>query len=103
MWFVGMIVGAVIGAMGRFEGAVIGGIVGIFVGALLSSKSKKGAADTRVATLEDAVRKLNERVNALESGAVVAPAIADVALADEQAVEPGLSVTPPAPDIPVPI
>ena len=53
MWFVGMIVGAVIGAMGRFEGAVIGGIVGIFVGALLSSKSKKGAADTRVATLEE--------------------------------------------------
>ena len=103
MWFVGMIVGALIGAMGNFEGAVLGGIVGIVVGAMLSSKSKKGAADTRVAALEDAVRKLNERVQALESGVVAAPAADVAAAASEPPVESGWVLPPPVPVVPTPV
>src|SRR5262245_16029488 len=103
MWFVGMIVGAVIGAMGHAEGAVIGGIVGLFVGALLSSASKKGAADTRIATLEDAVRKLHDRVKALEGGAAAVPRV-DAAMANEaQSAQPGPGATPPVPDVPAPV
>ena len=103
MWFVGMIVGALIGAMGNFEGAVLGGIVGIVVGAMLSSKSKKGAADTRVAALEDAVRKLNERVQTLESGVVAAPAADVAAAASEPPVESGWVLPPPVPVVPTPV
>ncbi len=105
MWFVGMIVGAVIGAMGRFEGAVLGAVVGAFVGALLSGKSKSSTADTRMATLEDAVRQLNERVKSLEAlpgGAAIAPArdaspVIDTALLPVPEVPmPVLDAPPPA-------
>jgi uncharacterized membrane protein len=96
MWFVGLIVGGVIGAMGRFEGAVLGAIVGAFVGAMLSSKSKKGANDTRIATLEDAVRQLNARLKALESGVAAAP-LPKVAA---PAVDPALL---PVPEVPQPV
>src|SRR5687768_16572440 len=71
MWFVGLIVGAVIGAVGDFQGAILGAIVGAFAGALASGKLGKCADDTRIATLEDAVRQLNERLKALEHGGVV--------------------------------
>ena len=94
MWFVGMIVGAFIGAMGRFEGALIGGIVGIVVGALLSNKSKQGgAAEKRIATLEDAVKQMNERVKSLE-GVVSAPAV------DAQPAT--VSMAPVVPEVPAP-
>jgi uncharacterized membrane protein len=96
MWFVGLIVGGVIGAMGRFEGAVLGAIVGAFVGAMLSRKSKKGANDTRIATLEDAVRQLNARLKALESGVATAP-LPKVAA---PAVDPALL---PVPEVPQPV
>ena len=63
MWFVGLLVGAVIGSIGDGSGVVIGGIAGIILGAIIGSKLKRdGTADTRIATLEDAVRQLNERV-----------------------------------------
>jgi uncharacterized membrane protein len=96
MWFVGLIVGGVIGAMGRFEGAVLGAIVGAFVGAMLSSKSKKGVDDTRIATLEDAVRQLNARLKALESGAP----IASVPGAAVPAID---TVLLPVPEVPHPV
>ncbi|MEQ1776197.1 MAG: DUF2339 domain-containing protein [Burkholderiales bacterium] len=103
MWFVGMIVGAVIGAMGRFESAVIGGIVGAFVGGLLSGKSKKGAADTRVAALEESVRKLTERVQALEGGVVAAPAT-DAAVASNVQTGDAVQIALlPVPEVPVPV
>ena len=97
MWFVGMIVGAVIGAMGHFEGAVLGGIVGIFAGAMLSSKTKKGAAEPRVVALEDAVKKLTARVQALECGAVARPAADVTAAASEPHAESGWVLPPPVP------
>jgi uncharacterized membrane protein len=96
MWFVGLIVGGVIGAMGRFEGAVLGAIVGAFVGAMLSSKSKKGVDDTRIATLEDAVRQLNARLKALESGALIA-SVPDAAV---PAIDTALL---PVPEVPQPV
>ena len=98
MWFVGMLVGAVIGAIGNGGGVVIGGIVGIILGTLVGKKLKHGRmADTRIATLEDAVKQLNERVKSLEGGVATAPAPALVA---EPAV---LSMAPPVPEIPAPI
>ncbi len=103
MWFVGMIVGAVIGAMGRFEGAVIGAVVGAFVGGLLSGKSKKSAADTRIAALEETVGKLTERVYALESGAVVKTAPAETAGGEVSGAAPVLSDVPPLPEVPMPV
>ena len=95
MWFVGLLVGAVIGSIGDGSGVVIGGIAGIILGAIIGSKLKRdGAADTRIATLEDAVRQLNERVKTLESGAPVTVAQAVPAVT--------LSVTPAVPEVPVP-
>jgi uncharacterized membrane protein len=78
MWFVGLIVGAVIGAQGNFAGAIIGAIVGAIAGALLSAGNKTAA--TRIATLEEAVRSLHQRVKVLEvlevreRGGSIAPA-----------------------------
>lgn len=96
MWFVGMLVGAVIGAIGNGAGVVIGGIVGIILGALVGNKLKQGrVADTRIASLEDAVKQLNERMKAFEGGAVNAPAVASPSTT--------LSVLPPVPDVPVPV
>jgi uncharacterized membrane protein len=106
MWFVGMIVGAFIGAMGRFEGALIGGIVGIIVGAMLSSKSKQGsAAEKRIATLEDTVKKLHGRVQTLESGGV-SVVLRDAGMAtpaDAISVVPGERAVPQVPEIPMPV
>ena len=102
MWFVGMIVGAVIGAIGRGEGVIIGGIVGIVIGALVGSKLKQGrAADARVAMLEAALRKLTERVYALEQGATV-PA-ANAAASPTPLAEAAPGAVPPVPDVPVPV
>ncbi len=87
-----MLVGAVIGAIGNGAGVVIGGIVGIILGALVGNKLKQGrVADTRIASLEDAVKQLNERMKAFEGGAVNAPAVASPSTT--------LSVLPPVPDV----
>lgn len=90
MWFVGLIVGAIIGAIGGGGGAVLGALVGAVVGWALSQKSK-AAADERLATIEDAIRQLNQRVTALE-GAVSAAA----PTVGETAAEQGLRVPSPA-------
>ncbi len=73
MWLVGLIVGGLIGAMGNIGGALMGAIVGAVVGTVLSGASKKSTDNTRVTTLEDAVRQLHARVQALERGGVAAP------------------------------
>ena len=87
-----MLVGAVIGAIGNGAGVVIGGIVGIILGALVGNKLKQGrVADTRIASLEDGVKQLNERMKAFEGGAVNAPAVASPSTT--------LSVLPPVPDV----
>ncbi|HTE14292.1 MAG TPA: DUF2339 domain-containing protein, partial [Burkholderiales bacterium] len=101
MWFVGLIVGGVIGAMGNFEGAIAGAMVGAFAGLLFSGKSKTGADDTRIVTLEDAVRTLNARVKALERGGVVAAETEMVASAAEHQIATSRSVTPLEPETPV--
>ncbi len=66
MWFVGLILGAVAGAVfGRGEGLILGAIAGAVIGWFLSRKAAP-ADDARLATIEDAIRQLNERVKALE-------------------------------------
>lgn len=96
MWFVGMLSGAVIGAIGNGGGIVIGGIVGTILGALVGGKLKQGrVADARIASLEDAVKQLNERMKAFEGGTVSAPVVA----AQPAALTVPLSV----PDVPVPV
>ena len=103
MWFVGMLVGAVLGAIGDGGGIVIGGVVGIILGALVGSKMKQGrAADARITTLEEALRKLSERVNTLERGAIPRPLMA-AAAAGEQRAEIAMATTPKAPEAPVPV
>lgn len=98
MWFVGMLVGAVVGGIGDGSGVVIGGIVGIIVGAIIGSKLKRdGAADARIATLEDTVKALSERVKTLESGAPVATNVPVLSAESAQ-----LSAVPPVPEVPVP-
>ncbi|MBM3342033.1 MAG: DUF2339 domain-containing protein, partial [Betaproteobacteria bacterium] len=97
MWFIGLIVGGLIGAVGDFQGVVLGAIVGAVAGALLSGKFGTAANETRIATLEDAVRILNARVKTLERGAP-APAPLDTqaaaAAAHEAAAHAPLPATP---------
>ncbi len=71
MWVIGLIVGALIGAIGGAGGALVGAIVGTIVGAAISSQ-RKAVSDDRLKTMEDALRQLNRRVEALEGGSPVA-------------------------------
>lgn len=68
MWFVGLVVGGIIGTMGDVQGALLGAIVGAIAGMMFKSVSTKSVDDKRIATLEDAVRQLHTRLNALERG-----------------------------------
>lgn len=97
MWFLGMLAGSIVGAIIHGSGLVIGGIVGIIVGVLVSNKLKQGrVADARLATLEDTVKQLTERVSFLESGAVPAK------VAEPAAQAATLNVAPPVPVVPAP-
>ena len=100
MWFIGLIVGAAIGAQGHFEGAIVGAVVGAFVGALLSGKLKGSADNTRIATLEDAVRILNERVQQLERGGAIGTAPRGALMGEQEAVSDHAVMSPPARDVP---
>ena len=67
MWFIGLIVGALIGAIGGGGGALVGAIVGTIVGAAVSSQ-RKAANDDRLKNIEDAIRRLQRRLDTLEGG-----------------------------------
>lgn len=67
MWFLGLIFGAVVGAIGGWGGALVGAVVGAVIGSALSTRSA-GSNDERLAAIDEAIRKLNERVAALEQG-----------------------------------
>ena len=67
MWFLGLVVGAFIGAIGGFDGAIVGGVVGLVAG-LLVALSRKGREAKWKTDLEDALRNLQQRVEALEAG-----------------------------------
>lgn len=103
MWFVGLIVGAAIGAQGHIEGALLGAVVGAFVGALLSGKLKGSADNTRIATLEDAIRILNERVQQLERGGAVDTASRRALMGEQEAVSDHTVMSPPVLDVPLPV
>ena len=66
MWFIGLIIGGFIGALGDAHGAVIGALAGAGVGWALSQKSNAPGGQ-RIATLETAIRLLQQRVASLES------------------------------------
>lgn len=67
MWFLGLIIGAIIGAIGGGGGALVGAIVGTIAGAAISAQ-RKAASDERLKTIEDAIERLNRRVETLEIG-----------------------------------
>ena len=74
MWFIGLIVGALIGAMGGGGGALIGAAVGAAVGLALASRKQPIVDDKWKQDIEDALKRLHQRVKELERpGASRAP------------------------------
>jgi uncharacterized membrane protein len=65
MWFIGMIVGAIVGAIGDVGGAIVGAIAGAIIGAVISSQ-RKGAGNDRLKNIEDTIKSLQARIDALE-------------------------------------
>jgi len=108
MWFLGMIFGAIIGGIigtiGGGSGILLGAVAGVFAG-IAMSRSKQVVDEKWKHNVEDALRQLHQRVQALERGGVVAPAPAPVpdAAAPEPATqpqpEPMAPVPGPAPDV----
>ena len=96
MWFLGLIVGAIVGSIGGGQGLLAGAVVGFVAGLALR---RKGAVvdETWKNNVEDALRQLHHRVEALEKGGVTTPAAP--AVVDPQ---PEPVAEPPAsqPDIP---
>ena len=73
MWFLGLIVGAIVGAIGGIQGAFFGAVVGLFAGIAMSRKGPV-VDETWKNNVEDALRQLHRRVEALEKGGSAAPA-----------------------------
>jgi len=96
MWFVGLIVGAIIGAIGDAEGALIGACVGVAAGIGISH-SRRSRQEQWKTELQNQLRDLQQRIEALERGGhVCAPADADsVAAALPTVTEPQMA--PPSP------
>jgi uncharacterized membrane protein len=67
MWFLGLVVGAIIGAIGGGAGALVGGCVGLAVGISLA-QSRKAREEKWKSDLRNALRSLEQRVEALEQG-----------------------------------
>ena len=65
MWFLGLIIGAIIGAIGGGEGALAGAIVGMVAGIAIRRKDPV-VDETWKRNVEDALRQLHQRVEALE-------------------------------------
>ena len=80
MWFLGLIVGGIIGAIGGFQGAFAGAVVGLVAG--IAIRRKDPVVDEKWKhNVEDALRQMLRRVEALERGAGAAPAQAQPAAA----------------------
>jgi len=98
MWFLGMILGAIVGAIGGGAGALAGAVAGIFAG-IAMSRSKQVVDETWKRNVEDALRQLHQRVQALERGGVAAPAPG--AAAPEPAAQPAAATPVEAPAAPI--
>src|SRR5688500_2221879 len=93
MWFLGLIIGAFVGAMGGFDGAFLGALIGLFVG--IAVGRRPAVNDKWKADVEDALKQLHRRLDALERGAP-APA-ADTAAtpaASSPVAEPAIEPAP---------
>lgn len=95
MWFIGLVLGLIAGSIGGIGGAFVGAVIGAFVASALAKKSPPESA-ARVTALELEMRKLNERVAALEAGA---PLVAGSGAADAAAAPP----VPELPQLPQPL
>jgi uncharacterized membrane protein len=66
MWFIGLLIGMLIGSVFRFgEGTIWGGMLGALVGAVISfsrGHTREPKIEARLAALELAVRKLQEKI-----------------------------------------
>jgi uncharacterized membrane protein len=85
MWLLGLIIGAIVGAMGGFNGAFLGALVGLFVG--ISAGRRPAVNEQWKADVEDALKQLHRRLDALERGGVTAPAADTAAPSAEPAAE----------------
>src|SRR5689334_10993346 len=92
MWFLGMIIGAAVGAMGGFGGAVLGGLIGIFVGVAIGRRPS--IDDKWKRDVEDALKQLHHRLDALERGGVAAPAAVAETPAPPPPAEPAAEAAP---------
>ena len=86
MWFLGLIVGAIVGAIGGGEGALFGAIVGLFAG-IAMSRSRQVVDETWKKNVEDALRQLHQRVEALERTGVASAQAPAAPAPAEPAVE----------------
>jgi len=86
MWFLGLIVGAIIGAVGGGEGALFGAIVGLFAG-IAMSRSRQVVDETWKKNVEDALRQLHQRVEAIERTGVASAQAPAAPAPAEPAVE----------------
>jgi uncharacterized membrane protein len=96
MWFLGLIIGAVVGAMGGFEGAFLGALIGIFAGVMLGRKPV--VDDKWKRDVEDALKQLHRRLDALERGGAAAPA--EAATVAPAAPTSGPAAAPPVETVP---
>src|SRR5688572_7816641 len=72
MWFLGLIIGAFVGSMGGISGAFLGSLIGLFAGIMLG---RRPAVDDKwKRDVEDALKQLHRRLDALERGGAAAPA-----------------------------
>ena len=71
MWILGLIIGAVIGGIGGGAGALVGALAGAGIAWAWSQKSKT-ASDERLVAIEATLRRLTQRVQALEEGTLAA-------------------------------
>jgi uncharacterized membrane protein len=72
MWFLGLIIGAFVGAMGGASGAFLGALIGLFAGIMLGRRPV--VDDKWKRDVEDALKQLHSRLDALEKGGAAAPA-----------------------------
>ena len=104
MWFVGLIVGAVLGALisiahGIGFGAVVGAMAGLFVALLFQKRTPSVDAQWQ-RDVEEALRELNRRLKAVESGGRAEAPIESAAAAPAPSapIEPAPAVAP----VPIP-
>jgi hypothetical protein len=91
MWFIGLLIGMLIGSAFRFgEGTIWGGMLGALVGAVISfsrGQTREPKIEARLAALEFAVRKLQEKTAQSPGAPAAAP--------PEAAMAPGGQAVPP--------